>query len=141
MGGGLMNRKIKFRGKTKDGKWVYGYLVKGENAYILTEEQIYSMVVTMPNRFNENHMSVGCYQVIPETVGQCTGLKDINGIEIYEGDYVEHDVEINFAWETFEMCEIIYDKDYGMFCFYNDDTLLSDFKNLKIVGNIHEEEI
>ena len=127
-------REIKFRGKTLDGRWIYGDL--WHRPYTKDWVTIVS--------FMED---TGGFVVIPETVGQYTGLKDKNGKEIYEGDIVSfEDSDGGYEYQDVVINTGIVE--YGELRFYftnrvaveMDDFYIKDGRcdGIEVIGNIHE---
>lgn len=82
-------REILFRGKTKAGRWAYGSLILAGSYCCILESEENAHPSDYPYLDNDLGTIDGtATPVIPETVGQFTGLTDSKDTKIFEGDIV-----------------------------------------------------
>ena len=118
-------REILFRGKrTNNETWCYGFYCHQTQDKKTTDYIFYSQ---------DNELCAA--EVVPETVGQYTGLTDVNDKKIFEGDIVYYDYEE-------ERGVVEWDNDTARFII-TFSTFTVDFDNvygneLEVIGNIYD---
>jgi hypothetical protein len=118
-----MKREILFRGKSVNN----GFLECGDLITFHGNTYIRNSIQNNPDFW---------VKVIPDSVGQYTGVRDVNDVSIFEGNIVE-DVEGNTG-------DVIWNKDDCSFNIYwkNQDIYqnlyLDNGQFLKVIGNVHD---
>ena len=113
-------REILFRGKrTKTGEWVTG------NLWHHTEKA--SLIWS-------NELDTKAW-VLPETVGQFTGLTDKNGKKIFEGDIVES-FDIFNHWDGYGI--VNWNETFNSWCMGERLMYCDRIATYEVIGNIYD---
>lgn len=128
-------KETKFRGINTKGAWVYGSLINnciGIRNKPSTNTKTWIVEEAFGNGGWFNVMKR--QYVKPKTVSQYTGLKDKNGVEIYESDVL---YDSNRRDKTkvifYEGCFLTESDEYGR-------GFISPLEDFEVVGNIYENQ-
>lgn len=127
-------REVLFRGKRSDnGEWVEGVPFFEENRCYIIEDLFICNEYACTGAVNS--------MVIPETVGQFTGLTDKNGKKIFEGDIVAG--AAHWLERTKNGAVDFREGSFGLVWYRGDIETFNPFTSLcnveyEVIGNIHD---
>jgi uncharacterized phage protein (TIGR01671 family) len=130
-------REILFRGKTLTNRWVEGAYYKQE--YFYGDKEDAHIIITSKENLTYDQELDFCV-VIPETVGQFTGLTDKNGNKIFEGDIIKIYLYEPKGLANYEVGCIKYDntKARFVFCTKEGNYSIDNSNAFEVIGNIHD---
>lgn len=131
--------RFKFRGKCKydcdysvDGSgWVYGNLIIGADGnFGIVDERNSPIQIADTGDWEEDWTQT---PIVKGTLGQCTGIKDLTGKLIYEGDIV-------FTEDNghTRICEVIWNEEICGWHFAGCINRIEELDIFRVIRNIHE---
>nr|DAY12596.1 MAG TPA: YopX protein [Caudoviricetes sp.] len=131
-----MNNRYIFRGKRKDnGEWVEGYYACQSNHACFSSALKFQHFIYKDICLDFNLGGLEEIEVIPETVGQCTGRTDKNGKLVFEGDICKH--RSNYSGNIVISVVTYTDGHFLALVCENGGFELSE--KLEVIGNIHDD--
>lgn len=120
----LYGEKVWMNGKKVPSRWMYGGVLQGCGAH---------SIIYGGENADDPSEGLDKWPVYTDTLGQYTGLTDMQDVKIFEGDIVQFGGEygkIEYS-ETEAMFQVVF------------DTWLTDFNHLRgteveVIGNIHD---
>ena len=131
---GIMNKEILFRAKRiGDGKWFEGYYCGG------TEDKTISPCIF---EYLGGMKGYDYHNIILDTLGQFTGLTDIHGVKIFEGDIIKQYEKTQFGDPVSDFGLVKWDnKECMLFrtsTRIGKDRLVTSRDIYEVVGNIYD---